>query len=99
MAPYAAEGCKLFVYGISQHISNDELIEEFGKFGSVNDTYNTGKGYAFVTYDNSDDAADATVILTAYVVYLWSIYLLFCGVSDSFECKEKFLFDLWCAVN
>ena len=44
MAPYAAEGCKLFVYGISQHISNDELIEEFGKFGSVNDTYNTGKG-------------------------------------------------------
>ena len=40
----AAEGCKLFVYGIGQHISNDELISEFEKFGTVNDTYNTGKG-------------------------------------------------------
>ena len=44
MAPFAAEGCKLFVYGISQHISNSELQEEFEKFGTVNDTYNTGKG-------------------------------------------------------
>ena len=44
MAPFAAEGCELFVYGIGQHISNDELISEFEKFGTVNDTYNTGKG-------------------------------------------------------
>ena len=44
MAPFAPEGCKLFVYGISQHISNSELQSEFEKFGTVNDTYNTGKG-------------------------------------------------------
>ena len=44
MAPFAAEGCKLFVYGIGQHISNDEIMSEFEKFGTVNDTYNTGKG-------------------------------------------------------
>lgn len=57
MAPFAPEGCKLFVYGISQHISNSELQEEFEKFGTVNDTYNTGKGYAFVTYDSPEEEA------------------------------------------
>ena len=35
----------------------------------------------------------------ASVCSLSIIYLLFCGVSDSFECKEKFLFDLWCTVH
>ena len=44
MAPFAPEGCKLFVYGVSQHISNSELQSEFEKFGTVTDTYNTGKG-------------------------------------------------------
>jgi len=48
------------VYGISQHISNSELQSEFEKFGTVTDTYNTGKGYAFVTYDCPEEATDAT---------------------------------------
>merc|ERR1719264_1285222 len=60
MAPYAEEGCKLFVYGINESVSNSELQSEFEKFGTVTDTYNTGKGYAFVTYDNKDDATEAT---------------------------------------
>ena len=76
MAPYAEEGCKLFVYGVNESTSNEELQTEFGKFGTVTDTYNTGKGwaellftnfrnlilfsYAFVTFDNKDDAAEAT---------------------------------------
>ena len=44
MAPYAEEGCKLFVYGINESVSNSELQSEFEKFGTVTDTYNTGKG-------------------------------------------------------
>ena len=50
MAPYAEEGCKLFVYGIDQNMDNGDLQAEFEKFGSVTDVYNTGKGYAFVTF-------------------------------------------------
>jgi len=60
MAPYAEEGCKLFVYGINESCSNSEIQEAFEKFGQVTDTYNTGKGYAFVTYANKEDAATAT---------------------------------------
>ena len=44
MAPYAEEGCKLFVYGVNEGTSNSELQEQFEKFGTVTDTYNTGKG-------------------------------------------------------
>merc|ERR1712210_310932 len=59
-APYAEEGCKLFVYGVNENTSNSELSDAFSKYGTVVDTYNTGKGYAFVTYDNKEDAATAT---------------------------------------
>ena len=27
------------------------------RYGTVVDTYNTGKGYAFVTFDNKEDAS------------------------------------------
>eukprot|EP00090_Calanus_glacialis_P007131 TRINITY_DN155_c0_g1_i5.p1 TRINITY_DN155_c0_g1~~TRINITY_DN155_c0_g1_i5.p1 ORF type:complete len:165 (-),score=38.62 TRINITY_DN155_c0_g1_i5:91-531(-) len=60
MAPYAEEGCKLFVYGVNEGTSNHELQEEFEKFGTVTDTYNTGKGFAFVTFDNKESASEAT---------------------------------------
>ena len=48
---------QLFVYGINESISNSELQEAFSKYGQVVDTYNTGKGYAFVTFDNKEDAS------------------------------------------
>merc|ERR1712183_975359 len=60
MAPYAEDGCKLFVYGVSEGTSNSELQEAFEAYGTVTDTYNTGKGYAFVTYDNKESASEAT---------------------------------------
>lgn len=50
---------KLFVYGIDQSASNSEIQVEFEKFGMVSDVYNTGKGYAFVTYDRKEDADTA----------------------------------------
>merc|ERR1711862_212830 len=49
-----------FVYGVNENTSNSELSDAFSKYGTVVDTYNTGKGYAFVTFDNKEDAQTAT---------------------------------------
>jgi len=54
------EGCRLFVYGVSNGTANADIQGEFEKFGTVLDTYNTGKGYAFVTFENKNDAMNAT---------------------------------------
>merc|ERR1712223_542270 len=54
-----ADGIKLFVYGISADCPKDILEDKFGKFGRVNDVYNTGKGYAFITMDDERGAKDA----------------------------------------
>ena len=59
---------KLFVYGIDQSSSNHEIQEEFEKFGTVTDVYNTGKGYAFVTYDRKEDADTATDALDGQTI-------------------------------
>jgi len=56
----AEEGCKLFVYGIDQNMANGDIQSEFEKYGAVTDVYNTGKGYAFVTFSRKDEAASAT---------------------------------------
>ena len=34
-----------------------EQTYELIRYGTVVDTYNTGKGYAFVTFDNKEDAS------------------------------------------
>jgi RNA recognition motif-containing protein len=47
---------KLFVYGVDQNLSNSEIQTEFEKYGMVTDVYNTGKGYAFVTFDREEDS-------------------------------------------
>ena len=44
------DGCKLFVYGVDQNMENGDLSAEFEKCGQVTDVYNTGKGFAFVTF-------------------------------------------------
>merc|ERR1711978_143671 len=53
------DGIKLFVYGISASCPRDLLEDKFGKFGRVNDVFNTGKGYAFITMDDEAGAQDA----------------------------------------
>ena len=61
MAPYNAEdGCRLFVYGVAEGTPNGDIQAEFDKYGPVVDTYNTGKGYAFVTFERKEDAEEAT---------------------------------------
>jgi len=53
------DGIKLFVYGISASCPRDLLEDKFGKCGRVNDVFNTGKGYAFITMDDERGAEDA----------------------------------------
>ena len=49
------DGVRLFVYGISASCPRDLLEDKFGKCGRVNDVYNTGKGFAFVTMVSNFD--------------------------------------------
>merc|ERR1719500_2400977 len=53
------EDCKLFGYGVSIRTAKEELAAEFEKFGEVLDAYNSGKGYAFITYGNKSEAENA----------------------------------------
>merc|ERR1712002_26868 len=46
--------------GVDQNFANSELQAEFEKFGTVTDVYNTGKGFAFITYERKEDAEAAT---------------------------------------
>ena len=97
MAPYAEEGCKLFVYGVNENTSNSELSDAFSKYGTVVDTYNTGKGYAFVTFDNKEDAQTATdqlngqEILGQQVFALVSEERFFNLYGKIFELKLEYL--------
>ena len=38
-----------------------EQTYELIRYGTIVDTYNTGKGYAFVTFDNKEDASTVSV--------------------------------------
>ena len=40
-----------------------EQTYELIRYGTVVDTYNTGKGYAFVTFDNKEDASTVSVLI------------------------------------
>ena len=54
-----SDGCRLFVYGVSEDVQRQELEDEFGQCGRVTDAYNTGKGYAFITYNSPGEANQA----------------------------------------
>ena len=54
---------KLFVYGVDQNLSNNDIQAEFEKFGMVTDVYNTGKGYAFVTFERDEDSKTAIQVM------------------------------------
>lgn len=50
---------KLFVYGVNANCPKDKLEKEFSAMGEVTDCFITGKGYAFVTMANHEDATRA----------------------------------------
>jgi len=60
----AAEGLKLFVHNVSEDTSNEDLGEAFGKHGTVTDSYNTGKGFAFITFSTADEAQAAIAAMS-----------------------------------
>ena len=53
------EGVKLFVYGVHCSCPRRIIEDEFKRNGKVLDVYITGKGYAFVTMANEEEARDA----------------------------------------
>ena len=55
------EGAKLFVHNVWE-ASPDQLEEAFSQHGTVTDTYNTGRGFVFVTFSFP---AEAQAALTA----------------------------------
>merc|ERR1719403_403214 len=55
----AADGCKLFVHGVTQEINNADLQAAFEAHGTVTDAYNPGKGFAFVTFSKASEATAA----------------------------------------
>ena len=63
----AEQGCKLFIYGVDQNMANGDLQAEFEKFGMVTDVYNTGKGFAFVTFDRKEDAQTVSIVFRKYL--------------------------------
>merc|ERR1712029_335118 len=64
----APEDCKLFVYGVSIRTAKEELQAEFEKFGEVLDAYNSGKGYAFITFQAKDEADAAKEALNGQTI-------------------------------
>lgn len=54
---------KLFVYGVSEHCSYEVIEGEFRTCGNVEDIFNTGKGYAFVTMSDIEGADKAVAEL------------------------------------
>ena len=63
-----SEESKLFIYGLSPSFSNADLELEFGKYGEVRSAYNTGKGYAFLTFAQKEEAEDAIYELDGAMV-------------------------------
>ena len=59
---------KLFVYGINANCPMDLLEDAFEKCGNVNDIFNTGKGYAFVTMADDVGANQAIRELNGTVI-------------------------------
>ena len=51
--------CKLFVHGITEDVDNSDLKAAFDEYGSVTDAFNSGKGFAFVTFSNPVEATAA----------------------------------------
>merc|ERR1719376_1420155 len=58
----------LFVYGVATQTPKEDLQTEFERFGNVTDAYNSGKGYAFITYEPKEEADQAKEMLNGTTV-------------------------------
>ena len=60
------DGVKLFVYGVASSCPKSVIETEFERFGKTLDVFITGKGYAFVTMEDIDDAKELGKVLSRY---------------------------------
>lgn len=65
---------KIFVGGLKKDVTNDDLAEHFGKFGSVTDAQiviakdtNQSRGFAFVTFDDTD-SVDKVILARPHTI-------------------------------
>ncbi|XP_023330048.1 RNA-binding protein 8A [Eurytemora carolleeae] len=79
MPNFGGEGCKLFVYGVSTGTPKEEIQDEFERFGEVTDTYNSGKGYAFVTFSSKESAEQAREGMNGQTIGGQEIKVRICG--------------------
>ena len=70
------EGRKVFVGGIALGVDQQDIRDEFGKFGDVDDVFlpqdrDTGKprGFGFVTFRDARDAEDAAKGMNGYATH------------------------------
>ena len=54
-----ASNARLFVYGVGQNLANNDIKEEFKKFGTVTEVNNPGKGFAFVGFQKKEECQEA----------------------------------------
>ena len=59
-------GRKLFIYGVDQNLTDIDIKEHLDFFGKVLHVYNTGKGYAFLTFAEKDAADLALIEMDGY---------------------------------
>eukprot|EP00092_Neocalanus_flemingeri_P044634 GFUD01049577.1.p2 GENE.GFUD01049577.1~~GFUD01049577.1.p2 ORF type:complete len:120 (+),score=32.85 GFUD01049577.1:60-419(+) len=61
--------CKVFVHGVEASVQNRNIESVFEKFGEVVDVFNSGKGFAFVTFSSAGDAADAIEVMDGKMLF------------------------------
>eukprot|EP00092_Neocalanus_flemingeri_P099191 GFUD01126532.1.p1 GENE.GFUD01126532.1~~GFUD01126532.1.p1 ORF type:complete len:333 (-),score=118.37 GFUD01126532.1:61-1059(-) len=57
--PQVVENFRLFVNNVSRETTQDDLKSAFAAHGTVTETYNPGKGFAFVNFSNEEEAQAA----------------------------------------
>ena len=63
----------LFVHGVSENKTKEEIKEEFAKFGTVTEALNTGKVCAFVTFEDEEYGETVIKELKGKTILKWKI--------------------------
>ena len=85
---------KLFVFGISPNMNSMQITNEFSHFGSVTKVWNSGKGYAFVSFQDRQDCVNAIQGLDGSKIWQKPIQVSFAkkkakGKSPVLKVKKK----------
>jgi RNA recognition motif-containing protein len=67
----SAKGLTLCVQGVDENKTEEEIKKEFEKFGTVTEAHNTGKGFAFVTFENEESGEIAIKEMNEKKIIKW----------------------------